>query len=375
MITPGPGERSAANSVTRVINFSAGPAALPVTVLEQVRDELLEWNSTGASVMEISHRSKEFIAIAEESEADLRDLLDIPDDYAVLFLQGGAQMQFSMVPLNLLGENTGADYINSGHWSQKAIAEGSRYAEVNIVASGEDCGFTAVPPRQDWRLDPQAAYVHYTPNETIAGLEFHWVPDTDEVPLVADMSSTILSRPVDVSRFGLIYAGAQKNIGPAGLTVVIVRRDLFGRIAPGAPRLFDYEQQDKSGSMLNTVPTLSWYVAGLVLKWLKQQGGLAAMADVNKAKADRLYSCIDQSGGFYRNKVAVDSRSWMNIPFHLDQSDLGPLFLQQAEEAGLAGLKGHRSAGGVRASIYNAMPRSGIEALVGFMQDFQARYG
>lgn len=361
--------------MSRVVNFSAGPAALPLPVLEQVQQELLDWQHTGASVMEISHRSEAFLSLAEQSEADLRELLDIPDDYAVLFLQGGAQMQFSMVPLNLLNESASADYAITGFWSRKAMDEGGRYAKVNIAASAEDDGFTRIPPMDRWRLDPKASYLHYTPNETIHGLEFHWEPDAGEVPLVADMSSNILSRPLDVSKFGLIYAGAQKNAGPAGLTLVIVRKALLGRTAPLAPRLFDYAQQAAAGSMLNTVPTFSWYVASLVFKWLRQQGGVGAMAEVNRRKAGKLYACIDRSGGFYHNHVAVECRSRMNVPFRIEPAELEAAFVQQSEREGLIGLKGHRAVGGIRASLYNAMPESGVDVLVEFMDDFMRLNG
>lgn len=361
--------------MTRAINFSAGPAALPLPVLERVKEELLDWSSTGVSVMEISHRSNQFIALAEQSEADLRELLRIPDDYSVLFLQGGAQTQFSMVPLNLLADSAKADYIDSGYWSQLAIKEAQRYGDINIAASGEDSNFTSIPELNRWRLDPQASYVHYTPNETITGVEFHWVPEVGPIPLVADMSSTILSRPLDVSRFGLIYAGAQKNIGPAGITVVIVHRELFGRTALSAPRLFNYENQAAAGSMMNTVPTFNWYVASLVLQWLKQQGGVAGIAAVNQRKAHKLYSCVDQSAGFYRNTVSADCRSWMNVTFFLDDSRLETMFIGESAQEGMIGLKGHRAVGGIRASIYNAVSEPDVDSLVVFMQDFHKRHG
>lgn len=357
--------------MSRVFNFSAGPATLPVEVLKQVQEELLDWSGTGASVMEISHRGKPFLELAQQAEADLRDLLSIPRTYSVLFLQGGAQLQFAMVPLNLLGEKGSADYLDTGLWSKKAIQEGRRFADINVAASSEETGYAAIPPVQDWRLNPEAAYLHYTPNETIGGVEFHWIPDSGGVPLVADMSSTILSRPLEVAKFGLIYAGAQKNIGPAGLTVVIVREDLLGRTATAAPGLFDYQRQAEAGSMLNTVPTFVWYVAALVFKWLKAQGGLAAMAEHNQRKAQKLYACIDGSGGFYRNPVETESRSWMNVPFTLADTNLEGRFLEESEQAGLTALKGHRSVGGMRASIYNAMPEEGVDALVTFMREFQ----
>ncbi len=361
--------------MSRVYNFSAGPAVLPTPVLAQARDELLEWDGAGASVLEISHRGREFMGIAESAERDLRDLLDIPPAYKVLFLQGGATLQFAMVPLNLLGDKHTIDVVNTGHWSKKAIAEARRFAEVNVCASSEDTNFTTVPALSEWRLDAEAAYVHYTPNETIGGVEFPWIPETGAKPLVADMSSTLLSRPLDVSRFGVIYAGAQKNVGPAGLTIVIVRDDLLGHTAPNAPSLFDYQKQADNGSMMNTAPTFSWYMAGLVFAWLKQQGGLATMAEVNQRKANKLYACIDESGGFYRNPVEPSCRSWMNVPFTLADASLDSEFLQQAGRADLVALKGHRSVGGMRASIYNAMPEAGVDALVGFMREFQRRYG
>jgi len=358
--------------MSRVYNFSAGPAVLPVEVLERAREELLDWHGSGMSVMEMSHRGKAFMSIAEQAEADLRELLAIPDDYRVLFLQGGASSQFAAVPMNLLRGRARADYINTGSWSKKAIAEARRYADVNVAASGEDSGFTAIPAFDTWQLDPQAAYCHYTPNETIAGVEFHWVPDTGDVPLVADMSSTLLSRPLDVSRFGVIYAGAQKNIGPAGLTLVIVHEALIGEAMPQTPTMFDYKTHTDAGSMYNTPPTFAWYMAGLVFQWLKEQGGLAGMAEINKRKADKLYRAIDTSD-FYSNPVAPSCRSWMNVPFVLARPELDGAFLEEAAAQGLVSLKGHRSVGGMRASIYNAMPESGIDALTEFMADFERR--
>ncbi|HHQ41238.1 MAG TPA: 3-phosphoserine/phosphohydroxythreonine transaminase [Chromatiales bacterium] len=360
--------------MTRVYNFSAGPAMLPEAVLERARAELLDWHGTGMSVMEMSHRGEEFVSIARQAEADLRRLMGIPDDYHVLFLQGGATSQFAMVPMNLLRGRGRADYLDTGLWSRKAIKEARRYCEVNVAASSEAGGYTTIPPRESWRLDPEAAYVHYTPNETIGGVEFHWIPDTGDVPLVADMSSTILSRPIDVSRFGLIYAGAQKNIGPAGLTVVIVRRDLVGETLPGTPTMFDYAAHAEAGSMLNTPPTFAWYLAGLVFQWLLEQGGLEAMAERNRRKAEKLYAAIDASD-FYRNPVDPACRSWMNVPFTLADPALDATFLEEAKAAGLVALKGHRSVGGMRASIYNAMPEEGVDRLVEFMQDFERRHG
>jgi phosphoserine aminotransferase len=357
-----------------VYNFSAGPAMLPRAVLERARDELLDWHGTGMSVMEMSHRSKEYLGVAAQAEADLRALLAIPDNYKVLFLQGGATSQFAMVPMNLLRGHGKADYINTGAWSKKAIAEAKRYCGVNVAASSADSNFTSIPARADWQLDGNAAYVHYTPNETIGGVEFHSIPDTGGVPLVADMSSTILSRPVDVSRYGLIYAGAQKNIGPAGLTVVIVRDDLIGETLPGTPTMFDYKAHADNDSMLNTPPTFGWYLAGLVFGWLREQGGLAAMAERNRHKAGLLYAAIDASG-FYHSPVDPPCRSLMNVPFTLATPDLDADFLSGAKQAGLLGLKGHRSVGGMRASIYNAMPEAGVVALIDFMNEFERTHG
>ena len=361
--------------MTRAYNFSAGPATLPLPVLDQVREELTDWQGSDMSVMEMSHRGKHFMRIAEQAEADLRDLLAIPDEYKVLFLQGGATAQFAMVPLNLLGQHDQADYLNTGQWSKKAIKEAKRYTTVNQVASSEADNFSTIPAFDNWQCNPNAAYLHYTPNETIGGLEFHWVPDA-EVPLVADMSSTLLSRPLDVSQFGLIYAGAQKNIGPAGLTLVIVSQDVLDQTTarPETPSLFDYRVQAQADSMSNTPPTFSWYVAGLVFQWLKQQGGLNAMAEHNQAKANLLYGFIDESD-FYTNPIDPACRSWMNVPFTLADSAHDATFLQEAQNSGLLELKGHRSVGGMRASIYNAMPLEGVHALVDFMREFERRYG
>jgi phosphoserine aminotransferase len=359
----------------RVFNFAAGPATLPVEVLEQVRDELLDWQGSGASVMEVSHRGKAFMAVAQESEALLRELLGVPPQYRVLFLQGGATGQFAAVPLNLATADSTVDFIDTGHWSQKALREARRYiARVNVAADEAASKYTTVPSPQALRLTPGAAYVHYTPNETIGGVEFPYVPETGSVPLVADVSSTLLSRPLDVRQFGLIYAGAQKNIGPAGLVVVIVRDELTGRARPGTPAVWDYHAMAQEGSLLNTPATFAWYVAGLVLRWLKAQGGLTAMAAHNRAKAQLLYETIDSSG-FYRNPVAVNCRSWMNVPFTLADARLDESFLAGARAAGLANLAGHRSVGGMRASLYNAMPLAGVEALVAFMRDFARRHG
>lgn len=357
----------------RVFNFSAGPAVLPLPVLEQARDEMIDWQG-GVSVMEISHRSKAFMAIAERAEADLRELLAIPASYRVLFMQGGATAQFSAIPLNLSQPGKHADYIHTGHWSERAIKEARRFLTVDIAADEASSRYATVPEQRALKLSRGAAYVHYTPNETIGGVEFPYIPETGDVPLVADMSSTILSRPLDVSRFGLIYAGAQKNIGPSGITVVIVREDLLGRARPGTPSVFDYKAVAEAGSMLNTPPTFGWYFAGLVLQWIKREGGLAAMAERNRAKAAALYAAIDGSS-FYANPVARHCRSWMNVPFTLAKPELDNTFLAESAAAGLAYLAGHRSVGGMRASIYNAMPTAGVTALVEFMRNFERRYG
>lgn len=355
--------------MSRVFNFSAGPAVLPEPVLQQAQQEMLEYQGAGASIMEMSHRGKEFVQVAADAEADLRELLAIPDNYKVLFMQGGATGQFAIVPMNILRDKTQVDYIYTGAWGKKAIAEAKKYAEVNVAASSEDKNFTYIPAFADWQLNKDAAYVHITQNETIGGVEFHELPDTQGVPIVSDFSSTILSRPIDVSQYGVIYAGAQKNVGPAGLTIVIVRDDLIGDVLPQTPMVFDYAKQAANDSMLNTPPSYSIYLAGLVFKWLKAQGGLAAMAEINQRKAAKLYAAIDASD-FYSNPVAVKDRSWMNVPFVLANSDLDKAFLEQSKAAGLHALKGHRSVGGMRASIYNAMPEAGIDALIEFMQHF-----
>jgi len=357
----------------RVFNFAAGPATLPLDVLKEAQAEMTDWRGSGMSVMEVSHRSKAFVAVAQQAEADLRALLAVPPNYKVLFLQGGATGQFSAIPLNLATQDSTVDYINTGAWSKKAIGEAKRYAKVNVAADESAGNYSTVPSPGSLRLTPGAAYLHYTPNETIGGVEFPYVPASGDVPLVADFSSTILSRPIDVAKFGLIYAGAQKNIGPSGLVVVIVREDLLGRARPGTPTVWDYAAMAKEGSMLNTPPTFGWYFAGLVFKWLLQQGGLTAIAARNRAKAERLYAAIDGSG-YYRNPVAKEARSWMNVPFTIPNPDLEKTFLAQAGEAGLVNLEGHRSVGGFRASIYNAMPIEGVDALIAFMRDFQGRH-
>ena len=360
--------------MTRVFNFAAGPAVLPEPVLEQAAQEMLDWHGSGTSVMEMSHRGKEFIGIAAAAEADLRELMSIPKNYKVLFLQGGATLQFAAVPMNLLRGKKGADYVNTGEWAKKAIKEAKRYCAVNIAASSEDKRFSYAPKQATWKLDPDAAYVHFTSNETIGGVEFHWVPDTGSVPLVADMSSHILSRPMDVSKYALIYAGAQKNIGPAGLTIVIVREDFLGGALPVTPSVLDYKGQAEADSMLNTPATYAVYIAGLVFRWLKQQGGLPAMEKINRAKAAVLYDFLDQTE-FYYSPVAREDRSLMNVPFRLKNEALDAEFLKQAQAGGLRELKGHRSVGGMRASIYNAMPAAGVKALVDFMHEFQSRHG
>jgi phosphoserine aminotransferase len=348
---------------------------LPQAVLERARQEMLDWDGSGASVMEQSHRGKRFIAMAAQAGGDLRSLLGIPDDYAVLFLQGGATQHFAQIPMNLAGEGESADYIDSGHWSSKAISEAAPYVRVNVAASAKADGYRRLPPRETWQLDPGAAYVHYTPNETIHGVEFHDVPEVGSVPLVADMSSNILSAPLEVSRFGLIYAGAQKNIGPSGLVVMIIRRDLLARQGRPMARIFRYAEHAAADSMLNTPNTWGWYLAGLTFQWLLQQGGLGVMAERNRAKADLLYRAIDGSGGYYRNPVDPADRSCMNVPFTLHESALDAAFLQESEAAGLMALKGHKAVGGMRASLYNAVPLEAVQALTAFMRDFAQRHG
>jgi phosphoserine aminotransferase len=359
--------------VSRAYNFSAGPAALPEEVLRQAREELLEWNGVRASVMEVSHRGKAFVELAHQAEADLRALLAIPTGYRVLFLQGGATQQFAQIPMNF-ARGGSADYVLTGDWGEKAAREAGAVATVRIAASSAETGYDRVPPRAGWDLDPAAAYIHVTPNETIRGVEFTDIPDVGDVPLVADVSSTILSRPLDVSRFALLYAGAQKNIGPSGLVVVIVREELLARCPPELPKIFSYAAHAAQDSMLNTPNTWGWYLAGLVFQWLRRNGGVAAMAERNRAKAELLYGAIDASG-FYRNPVQPDARSRMNVPFILPDAALDPLFLAESEAAGLLALKGHRAVGGMRASIYNAMPLEGVQALVDFMRDFARRHG
>ncbi len=359
--------------MARCYNFCAGPAAMPEAVLRQAKEELMDWRGRGLSVMEMSHRSDEMVSIATEAEADFRELLGISDDYAVLFLQGGASSQFAAIPLNLAEENSVVDYVNTGQWSKKAIKEASRYAKVNVAASSEDTNFTTIPAFDSWQLSDNAAYLHYTPNETIGGVEYFWTPES-KAPLVADMSSTILSRPIDVDKFGLIYAGAQKNIGPAGLTIVVVRKDLLGKARAITPTMLNYQTAAENDSMYNTPPTMAWYLSGLVFKWLKAQGGLQSMEVLNRRKAEKLYAYIDGSG-FYSNPVEVASRSLMNIPFVLADAKLDKAFLQGADDAGLLNLKGHRSVGGMRASVYNAVPEEAVDALIDYMKDFARENG
>ena len=360
--------------MARVYNFSAGPSLLPEPVLQRAQEEMLDYQGTGMSVMEMSHRSKTYVAIAEKAEADLRELLVIPANYKVLFLQGGATGQFSAVPMNLLRGKASVGYLDTGIWSGKAIEDARQYAEVKIVASGKSNGYTDIPASREWNLDSEAAYLHYTSNETINGVEFQDIPESAGLPLVCDMSSNILSRTVDVSRFGVIYAGAQKNMGPAGITVVIVRDDLIGQALRGTPGFLDYKKQADNGSMLNTPPTYTWYLLGLVLDWLKQQGGVAAIEARNVRKAAKLYAAIDASS-FYSNPVQPASRSRMNVPFRLANPELEKTFAAEAKVAGLVTLEGHRSVGGMRASIYNAMPEAGVDALIGFMGEFERKHG
>lgn len=354
----------------RVYNFSAGPAMLPDIVLQQAQQSLLDFHGSGMSVMEISHRSDLFMQVAQQAEAALRSLLSIPDNYHVLFIPGGATGQFAMVPMNLLGNKTTVDYLDTGTWSAKAISEARSYTNVNVVTSGKETNYTTVPDRNTWQLSSDAAYVHYTPNETIHGVEFLEIPDFGDVPVVADMSSTLLSRPIDVSRFALIYAGAQKNLGPSGVTIVIVRDDVIAEPLTNTPGMFQYKNHIQQKSMYNTPPTFPWYMVGLVLEWVVAQGGVNVMAQRNQSKSTKLYHAIDNSK-LYRSPVDPAYRSWMNVPFTLSDTKLDSLFLQQAEKVGLTNLKGHRSVGGMRASIYNAMPEAGVDALIDFMQTFE----
>jgi phosphoserine aminotransferase len=359
--------------MSRVYNFSAGPAALPLEVLEQINADIFDWQGTGMSVMEVSHRGKEFVELAARAEANLRSLLGVPVDYSVLFPQGGATMQMAMAPLNLAGPEDAADYIVTGSWGKKAAGEAAKFCNANVAANSADKNFTYIPKESTWNRSEDAAYLHYTPNETIAGVEFNFVPGGD-VPLVADMSSNILSRTIDVSQFGVIYAGAQKNIGPAGITLVIVKNELLDRARPNNPHLMTWKAYADSGSMTNTPPTFAWYVADLVFQWLINKGGVEAMAEVNARKASKLYAAIDDSA-FYSNPVAIDCRSRMNVPFILANAELDALFLTESHAAGLTNLKGHRSVGGMRASIYNAVSEEAVDALIAFMAEFERTNG
>lgn len=361
--------------MAKVYNFSAGPAVLPHAVLAEAQSEMLDWHGSGMCVMEMSHRGKEFMEIIHDAEHDLRELMQIPKNYKVLFLQGGASLQFAMLPLNLLGDKKSIDVVNTGHWSKLAIKEAKRYANVNVVASSEDRNFTYVPAEETWQRDPDAAYLHYTSNETIGGLQFPFIPSSaNGVPLVCDMSSDFLSREVDVSQFGLIYAGAQKNIGPSGLTVVIVREDLLGKALPSTPTMLNYQVHADADSMYNTPATYPIYIAGLVFKWLKELGGIKGMAARNDEKAGLLYHAIESSNGFYYSTVDAPFRSKMNVVFRLKDESLEDTFLSEAKKNGLVQLKGHRAVGGMRASIYNAMPIEGVKALVSFMMDFARQH-
>jgi phosphoserine aminotransferase len=359
--------------MSRVFNFSAGPAALPLEVLEIIRNDIPDWQGTGMSVMEVSHRGKHFAEVAARAEANVRQLLEIPDDYSVLFTQGGATLQMAMAPMNLAGPDDTADYVLTGSWGKKAAGEAKKFCNANVAANASDKNFTYIPDESSWNRSENAAYLHYTPNETIAGVEFHFVPGGD-VPLVADMSSTILSRPIDVSRFGVIYAGAQKNIGPAGITLVIVRNDLLEKARPNNPHLMTWKAYAESDSMTNTPPTFAWYVADLMFQYLRDRGGLKAVGEVNRRKASKLYAAIDASD-FYQNPVNKDCRSWMNVPFILADDSLDAKFLEQSQVAGLTNLKGHRSVGGMRASIYNAVSEEAVDALIAFMAEFEKSNG
>ena len=358
----------------RVFNFSAGPATLPEEVLKQAAAEMLDWQGSGQSVMEMSHRGKEYMSIHAQAEADLRELLAIPSNYKVLFLQGGATLQFEMIPINLLRGKAAADYVNTGEWAKKAIKEAKPFCQANIIASAEDKNFSYAPAQSTWKTSKDAAYLHYTANETIGGVEFHWIPDTGDIPLVCDMSSNILSKPVDIAKYGLIYAGAQKNIGPAGLTIVIVRDDLIGHAVPTPPAMLDYKTHVENDSMFNTPPTYGIYIAGLVFQWLKKRGGLAAIEKKNIEKADLLYDFLDKSS-YFKNPVRKEDRSRMNVPFTLKDEAHDEEFIKGAKARGMIQLKGHRSVGGMRASIYNAMPIAGVQMLVQYMREFEAQHG
>jgi phosphoserine aminotransferase len=361
--------------MSRAWNFSAGPAALPEAVLKRAQQELLEWDGARASVMEVSHRGKAFMEMAARAQADLRELLAIPSGYKVLFLQGGATQHFAQVPMNIAADGQRADYVVTGHWGEKAVGEAAFYAAPHVAASSKADGYASIPDPSTWDLDPRSAYVHVTTNETIHGVEMRDIPEVGDVPLVADMSSDILSHPLDVSKFGLIYAGAQKNIGPSGLVVLIARADLLERRPRPLPRIFRYAEQADADSMLNTPNTWGWYLAGLTFQWLREQGGLAGMQRRNEAKAGLLYAAIDGSGGYYRNRVQPAARSRMNVIFNLHDAALEPLFVTAAEVEGLLALKGHRALGGIRASLYNAVPVEAAQALAGFMAEFMRTHG
>lgn len=360
-----------AASMRQLFNFNAGPAMLPEEVLLQAQAEMLDWHHTGMSIMEVGHRDKAFKELAQESESLLRELMSIPSNYKVLFLPGGATTQFAMVPLNLLRDKKSADYVETGVWSKKAVAEANRYCDVNVAArTQQKDGISYLPQQADWQLNTDAAYVHYTPNETIDGIEFHWVPQTGEIPLVADMTSMCLSRPIDVNQFGVIYAGAQKNLGQAGITVVIIREDLINDPMPKTPTLYSYQVHAEHESLYNTPPTYAWYICGLVLQWTKNQGGVAAIHTINERKAKTLYDIIDQFPDFYINQVEPSCRSIMNVVFRLPEQTLSEIFLTEAAKIGLVNLRGHRASGGIRASIYNAMPEKGVKKLADFMREF-----
>jgi phosphoserine aminotransferase len=361
--------------MSRAYNFSAGPATLPEPVLRRAADEMLEWRDAGASIVELSHRGPEFLEVAAAAEADLRTLLSIPDDYAVLFLSGGATTQQALLPLNLAAPGQPADYVLTGHWSRTALKQAGPYVATHVAASGEAGGYRDIPARDGWALAADAAYVHITANETIHGVEFADAPDVGAVPLVADFSSSIASRPLDVARYGAIYAGAQKNLGPVGIAVVILRRDLLERAGQPRADILDWRSHAAKDSMLNTPPTWNWYLLGLTVRWMLDEGGVEEFGRRNARKAALLYEAIDASEGFYRNEVAPAARSRMNVPFFLRDDALDRPFLDGAREAGLIGLKGHRALGGMRASIYNAMPEAGVQALAGYMRDFARRHG
>ncbi|ODU47612.1 MAG: phosphoserine transaminase [Lysobacteraceae bacterium SCN 69-48] len=361
--------------MSRAYNFSPGPATLPEPVLRQAQATMLEYGNTGASILEISHRGPDFIAVAQQAEADLRTLLSIPDDYAVIFTAGGATTVQALLPLNFAAPGQACDYVVSGHWGQTALRQAAPCVDARIAASSESGGFRDLPPREQWRLSADAAYVHVTANETIHGVEWREIPAAGKAPLIADFSSSIASEPLDVTRFGAVYAGAQKNLGPVGITVLIVRRDLLERAGQPRAPIFDYAAQAKADSMLNTPPSWNWYVLGLTVKWMLEEGGVAEFARRNARKAALLYAAIDGSGGYYRNEVAPGARSRMNVPFFLHDPALDRIFLDEAKQAGLVALKGHRVLGGMRASLYNAMPEAGVQALVDFMREFQQAHG